>query len=201
MPLYYDCGKQGYSAEWVRRSKRAMMSVIPRFNMRLVLFDYTQGLYEPAAAQYRRLAANGFAGASQLAEWKQRVRKAWPKVSLTLLTDAQQDLPQEERLRMRVAAGLNGLWPADVRIEFVAKRLLPQADLGVPALSSYRDGPRDGVWSAGFTATTASTDDGAVVFDLDTGPKGCGQFSTEVRIYPWHELLSHPYELGLMKWL
>ena len=32
-------------------------------------------------------------------------------------------------------------------------------------------------------------------------PKECGQFATEVRIYPWHELLSHPYELGLMKWL
>ena len=201
VPLYYDSGKDGYSTEWVRRSKRAMMTVIPRFNMRRVLFDYTQGLYEPAAAQYRRLAANGFAAASQLADWKQRVRQAWPKVGLTLLTDAQQDLPQEERLQMQVAAGLNGLLPTDVRIEFVAKRLLPQADLSMPPLSSYRVEPRDGVWSAGFTATSARTDDGAVVFDLDTGPKGCGQFSTEVRIYPWHEPLSHPYELGLMKWL
>ena len=51
-----------------------MMSVIPRFNMRRVLFDYTQGLYLPAARQYRRLAANGFTGARTLAEWKQRVR-------------------------------------------------------------------------------------------------------------------------------
>jgi starch phosphorylase len=39
------------------------------------------------------------------------------------------------------------------------------------------------------------------VFALDVALQECGQFATEVRIYPWHELLSHPYELGLMKWL
>jgi starch phosphorylase len=38
-----------------------------------------------------------------------------------------------------------------------------------------------------------------VVFALDIEPPECGQFRTEVRVYPWHELLSHPYELGLMK--
>jgi starch phosphorylase len=43
--------------------------------------------------------------------------------------------------------------------------------------------------------------DGAAVFELNAAPKECGQFATEVRIYPWHALLSHPYELGLMKWL
>ena len=106
-----------------------MMSVIPRFNMRRVLFDYTQGLYRPAAAQYRRLAADAFTGARTLAEWKQRVRQAWPRVSLKLLADAARDLPRGERLRLRVAAGLNGLSPADVRVEFVARRLLPEADL------------------------------------------------------------------------
>ena len=40
-----------------------------------------------------------------------------------------------------------------------------------------------------------------MMFALDVAPPECGQFRTEVRIYPWHELLSHPYELGLMKWL
>ncbi len=57
LPLYYARDEAGCPAAWVRRSKRAMMTVIPRFNMRRVLFDYTQGLYQPAAAQYRRLAA------------------------------------------------------------------------------------------------------------------------------------------------
>jgi starch phosphorylase len=180
-----------------------MMSVIPRFNMRRVLHDYTQGLYEPAMRQYRRLAANDFAGASELAQWKQRVREAWSKVSLRLLADAAPDVHRGEKLSLEVAASLNGLQPADVRIEFIARRLLPEADLGVPPLSSYRDRDLagDGLWSVLLNATGDRTEDGSLVFALDTEPKECGQFATEVRIYPWHELLSHPHELGLMKWL
>jgi starch phosphorylase len=178
-----------------------MMSVIPAFNMRRVLFDYTQGLYQPAAAQQRRLAVGGFTGARALAEWKQRIRAAWPQVNLRLLADAARDLPRGERLRVRVAAQLNGLAPSDVRMEFVARRLLPAADLAPPALSSYDHTARDGVWQAILTPTGEHDGEGAAIFALDVEPQECGQFRTEVRICPWHELLSHPYELGLMKWL
>ena len=201
LPLYYTRDESGCPEAWVQRSKRAMMTVIPAFNMRRVLFDYTRGLYQPAAAQHRRLTAEGFAGARTLADWKTRVRQAWPKVSLRLLTDATRDLPRGERLRLRVAAGLNGLTPADVRVEFVARRLLPEAELTPPPLSSYNQPPREGLWQARFSATEEQDTDGAMVFALDVEPKECGQFRTEVRIYPWHELLSHPYELGLMRWL
>ena len=201
VPQYYARDEAGVPQAWVRSSKRAMMSVIPRFNMRRVLFDYTQGLYLPAATQYRQLAENGFTGARTLADWKLRVRQAWPRVSLKLLSDAARDLPRGERLRLRIAAGLNGLQPSDVRIEFVARRLLPEADLAPPPLSSYLQPPRAGLWHAALNATEEYESDGARVFALDIEPPECGQFRTEVRIYPWHELLSQPYELGLMKWL
>jgi starch phosphorylase len=201
LPLYYTRDEAGCPSAWVRRSKRAMMTVIPRFNMRRVLFDYTRGLYQPAARQYRRMSAGGFAGARALADWKQRVRQAWPRVSLKLLSDLARDLPRGERLRLRIAVGLNGLQPADVRTEFVAHRLLPEADLSPPPLSSYALDGRAGVWHAILSATDEHDADGAVTFALDVEPQECGQFRTEVRVYPWHELLSHPYELGLMKWL
>src|SRR6267378_2782559 len=63
LPLYYARDDSGYPGAWVKRSKRAMMTVIPGFNMRRVLFDYTQGLYQPAVAHYRRLANDAFSGA------------------------------------------------------------------------------------------------------------------------------------------
>jgi starch phosphorylase len=200
VPLYYDHRENGFSPEWVRRSKRAMSTVIPRFNMDRVLFDYTQGIYLPAAQQYRKLAADNFAGARQLADWKQRVRQAWPRVSLRLIQDTSPELPKGELLRLKVAASLNGMQPSDVRVEFVARRLLPEADLSTPPLSAYGHPAPDGIWQVAFQATEEQSD-GAAVFSLDIAPKECGQFATEVRIYPWHELLSHAHELGLMKWL
>jgi starch phosphorylase len=201
LPLYYATNEEGYSPEWVRRSKRAMMTVIPQFNMRRVLFDYTKGLYQPAARQYRRLAADQYSGAARLADWKQRVRQLWPRVSMRMLADVSPELPQGERLRIRVAAQLNGLQPSDVRVEFIARRLLPETDLAPPPLSSFNQPPRQGIWSTTLSSTGEIDSDGSTVFALDSVPPECGQFATEVRIYPWHDLLSHPYELGLMKWL
>jgi glycogen phosphorylase len=136
-----------------------------------------------------------------LADWKQRVRLQWPRVGLRMLADVSPGILQGERLRLRVAAQLNGLQPADVRVEFVARRLLPEADLAPPALSSFNQPPRAGIWTTALSSTGEVDSDGSIVFALDALPPECGQFATEVRIYPWHDLLSHPYELGLMKWL
>jgi len=199
VPLYYARDAHGRSAEWVRRSKRAMTSVIPRFNTRRMVYDYSQGLYVPAARQYAKLAEGNFAGAQTLADWKARVRQAWPRVVLRLLTDTPAEMARGARLRLRIAAALAGLEPADVRVEFVARRLLPESTFEIPALSSYTEGARDGVWSTMLAPTAELDTDGAAVFALDAQPVECGQFATQIRIYPWHELLSHPFELGLMK--
>jgi starch phosphorylase len=199
VPLYYSRNAEGYSSEWIRRSKRAMATVIPRFNMRRTVYDYARGIYYPLSRLAMKLADQDFAGARTLADWKQRVRQLWPKVSLRLLADAPGDMPRGERLRLRVAASLNGLNPGDVCVEFVARRRLPESDLEPPALSSYNARPRDGLWMEQLKATGETEGDGAAVFALDALPTECGQFATEVRIYPLHELLTHPFEMGLMK--
>ena len=199
LPLYYSRNSDGFSPEWVRRSKRAMSTVIPRFNNRRMVFDYAQGIYFPLARHASRLAEHDFAGAKALAEWKQRVRQAWPRVSMRLLADAPEDMPRGERLRLRVAAGLGGLHPADVRIEFVARRQLPESNFEPPPLSSYNAHANSGLWTETLHPTGEHENDHEVVFALDAQPSQCGQFATEVRIYPWHELLTHPFEVGLLK--
>jgi starch phosphorylase len=102
-------------------------------------------------------------------------------------------------LRVRVAVALNGLSVSDVRLEFVARRRLPAADPELPALSSYQTPAREGLWIERLGPTGEIESDGCTVFALDEQPKECGQFDTEVRIYPYHELLTHPFEMGLMK--
>src|SRR6185295_5919976 len=199
LPLYYSRNADGFSPEWVRRSKRAMATVIPRFNMRRTVFDYARGIYYPLSRHGARLAEHDFMGARTLADWKQRVRAQWPKVGLRVLNDAPGDMPRGSRLHLRVAASLNGLQAADVRIEFVARRQLPESDFEQPPLSSYDPPPRDGLWLESLKPTGEVESDGAAVFALDSEPTECGQFATEVRIYPHHDLLRHPFELGLMK--
>lgn len=110
------------------------------------------------------------------------------------------ELLRGEQLRLRVAVSLNGLQPEDLRVEFIGRRLLPEADREPPPLSSYRRCEPAGEWHALFGPSGEHEADGSVVFTLDAQTPECGQFTTELRMYPSHELLSHPYELGLMRW-
>jgi hypothetical protein len=37
------------------------------------------------------------------------------------------------------------------------------------------------------------------VYELTSIAPGAGQYHADVRVYPWHPLLTHPLEMGLMK--
>ena len=199
LPLYYERAGADFSAEWVRRSRRAMMTVIPRFNMQRVVRDYAEGSYQPAARQHFALESEGFAGARLLARWKERVHSAWPGVTIRMLSAPPRELARDESLSLRVGVSLNGLEARDVAVEFVARRELPARRSSPPALASFRETNLDGVWRARFSATGETEADGARVFKLDAQAADPGQFRTEIRVYPFHQLLAHPLELGLLK--
>jgi glycogen phosphorylase len=198
VPLYYARNEHGYSPEWVRRCKCAMMSVIPLFNMGRVVQDYARGLYYPAASHHQRLTRNGLDAASALAAWKRRVRELWGGVHLRRLSEPPRELPRAGLLQLRIAAALNGLTPQDVRVEFVAQRVLPQSRSELPALSSFR-GHSDDSWRAALRTSGELDSDGATVYELQASPPSSGQYAFEIRVYPAHEMLAHPLELGLLK--
>jgi starch phosphorylase len=198
VPLYYARNGHGYSADWVRRCKRAMMSVIPLFNMGRVVQDYARGLYYPAASHHQRLTQHGLEATAAFAAWKQRVRELWTGVHLRRLSEPPRELPRAGILNLRIAAALNGLAPQDVRVEFLAQRLLPQSRSELPALSSFR-GQSGDAWRATLRASGEIDSDGSTVYELQAAPPTSGQYAFEIRIYPAHEQLAHPLELGLLK--
>jgi len=208
VPLYYERDADGVPLRWVARAKRSMATLIPAFNTRRMLGNYVSGMYRPAAAQGRRLAADGCRAATRLAAWRARVTQAWPGVQLRLASDRPERIAFGDRLRMRVAAQLNGLEPGDARVELLLTRELPDGPHEQPLLSSFAQADervrvRDGsaVAIEAFAATGERAQDGAHLFAIECEAPWCGRISAEVRAVPHHELLSHPYELGLMRWL
>ncbi len=125
IPLYYARNEQGISPGWVEKSKRAMATVVPRFNMRRVLENYLHGLYRPAARRAREILGTDASGARELARWKQRIAQAWPKVELRPVAEAPRRLQFGQRVTVDIGAVLNGLDPEDVRVELVVQRELP----------------------------------------------------------------------------
>ncbi len=201
MPLYYARNRGSLSPGWVRRCKRAMATVVPRFNMRRAVRDYTAGMYRPAARQAERLLADRGAGAVRLAGWKQRVRDAWPQVRILSMIEAPRAAGVDAPLQLRVTVDLQGLAASDLRVEFLGRRHLPEIQHEPVALCSFGQGLAPGQWRAEFVPEPMVGADGATTYVLSAVPPGAGQYQAEVRLYPWHELLTHPLEMGLVKTL
>ena len=208
VPLYYERDAAGLPLRWIARAKRSMATLIPAFNTRRMLGNYIEGLYRPAAQHGRRLAAGGGAGALELARWRARVSAAWSGVTLRAASSRPERIGFGERARMRVAVALNGLEPSDLRVELLLTRELPDGPHESPPLCSFAAGEtrirvREGRESAIelFAPTPERDTDGAQLFAIECTPPWCGRLGAEVRAVPYHALLSHPYELGLMRWL
>jgi starch phosphorylase len=115
------------------------------------------------------------------------VRDAWDRVLLKRIDDAPRRMPYGESLELDVAVDLGGLDPADVAVEVL---------FGRPG-SWYGERVRN------LRMEHAGADDGSSVhrYRLHLTPDLCGKLEYRIRAFPHHGLLTHPFEMGLMKWL
>ncbi|MBW4933200.1 alpha-glucan family phosphorylase [Marinobacter sp. F4206] len=187
IPLYYNRASQGYSKGWVKRSKASMKTITPRFNSQRMVMDYVERYYSRASVQGNKMLANDAAIARDVGAWKQRVRDAWPGVSLNVQGCVQSRCAFDETIELRVEAHLNGLTAGDVRVECLVD---PQC-IGSHHLSGQNL----------ILLEEESDQDGKTVFSAQLAPPYPGLQTLRLRMYPYHDALTHPLEMGAMLWV
>jgi starch phosphorylase len=192
IPTYYARNENGEQEAWIRMTKASMKSIMPRFNTVRMAMDYLRDSYAPAAQEGRRLGANDAAGARELAAWRQKVSRAWPKVFGRLTTPITTTIHAGETLSFEVALHLNELQPDDIVVECVVGRDTASGDfqIGYTVLLYFVGLAPDG--EARYRCD---------LFDFGASCTTGGLQQFKVRFYPCHHLLCHPLECGLMRWL
>ena len=188
IPTYYRTGPMGYSPQWVAMAKQSIMTIAPRFNVIRMVAEYAKKFYAPAALHGRRFANREFAVARAVAEWKARVRGAWPGVRLHRLDMPERRLDFGKSLQIQVAVQLNGLNPEDVTVEALIGRPGPQGTF----IRRARHYP---------LSTRGVTGNGEMLYTIDLTPEICGKLEYRIRVFPSHPELIHRFETGLMVWL
>jgi starch phosphorylase len=186
IPLYYDRTEGGYSPGWIRMAKRSMASLLPRYDASRMLGEYVSKFYIPASRQGHRYTQNGYEAAKAVSSWKSRIRAAWQGVSARRLDASKTRIQFGESIPVEVAVKLNGLAPSDVCVELLLAR-----------------GPREG---APVQHSHELTDAGAIAdgehrFKVELKPGLAGRLDYRIRVFPRHELLTHPFEMGLCSWV
>ena len=192
IPLYFTRNRDGEPEEWIKKSKASLQTALLDYNGIRMATDYLRDYYGPAAVQGKRLAKDNAAGAIELADWCNKLSRAWPKVSIRLDKQPCQTIKAGEAMPIAVRVALHGLSPQDVRVECVIGEN-DELNEFVPS-SCVLLQPEE----AGDEAETRYQADLSAA-DTDTEFEGLRHY--RIRAYPYHELLSHRFECGLMLWL
>ncbi|HYN28889.1 MAG TPA: alpha-glucan family phosphorylase [Dermatophilaceae bacterium] len=186
-PRFYDLDADGLPQNWLSMVVHTVTTLGPKVRASRMVRDYTERLYVPAARSGWTMSRDGFAGAKELAAYKQRVRTAWSGVHVDHVeSSGVGDSPQiGETLHVTAYVSLNGLDPADVDVQVAHGRTNHHGD----QLYDVKAVPLNHVeaYEAGRHRFSG---------DLRLGRSGA--FGYTVRVLPHHDRLTSPGEMGLV---
>lgn len=189
-PAWQQRAKGQYPQQWISLSRQSTASVIGKFSARRMLYDYIESAYLPAAEQGARLAQSGVAEC--LAAWKQRVLDCWPGVSARRLDPAVTEIQLRQLVSMKVQVNLNGLQASDILVECLVGNIEQQQFCAHSCIKLLYQTD---------LANQGDQNSGDATYAVDWTPAESGLKVYRLRLYPYHNLLSHPFELGCMLWL
>ncbi|MGC5002435.1 alpha-glucan family phosphorylase [Streptomyces sp. DT203] len=186
-PRFYDRGAEGLPERWVEMVRRTVGSLGPKVLAGRMVREYVERLYAPAALAHRSLDA---ATARELADWKARVRAAWPRVAVDHVeavapSTAGSSAELGSTLALRVRIALGALEPDDVEVQAVAGRV-DSAD----AISDAQVFP--------LKPTGGQDLEGRWLYEGPLALDRTGAYGYTVRVLPAHPLLATSAELGLV---
>ncbi len=187
IPLYYKRDGHGFSFDWIEKSKATMESLIPAFNAQRMVMDYIRDFYEPAIRHGKQLHANQYELATALANWKHKVKVAWPQVSAERIDNPPESLHLDEGIDIMVAVNLGGLAPEDITIDCL---------IGV--LDSNQEFERKTCVPLEYKRIDEF---GRAVYALGLVLPQSGNQCYKLRVYPYHSDLGQRFEVGAMLWL
>jgi starch phosphorylase len=187
VPLYHDRpSPTSPSPGWTARVRESLRTLGPFVSAHRMVRDYVEELYLPAAARAERLAADGFRGARELAEYRGRMAAAWHRVHVDEIEVDESEADLGEAREVRATVALGDLSGADVEVQLVTGRVGQSGELeDSRTVTMHDDGPVDDAHRRYVGAT-----------QLDRA----GRMGVTVRVVPHHPLVGDPVELGLVAW-
>ncbi|WP_432557872.1 alpha-glucan family phosphorylase [Granulicoccus sp. GXG6511] len=182
VPRYYDRDSSGVPQRWVQMIRDTIAGLGPKVLASRMVRDYVTKLYAPAAAADRLITADR---ATELAQWKRRVRAAWPQVRVehVELESAGGTVEVNDLFPVSALVRLGELHPEDVEVQLVAGPVDDHDEL-----HDVRRYPMES-WT--------EAEDGYRRYSITKQARHTGPIGLTVRVVPRHELLVSDAELGV----
>jgi glycogen phosphorylase len=190
-PRFYDRSANGVPTRWVSMVRHTLAALRPQVQACRMVQEYVERLYAPAARSATEVSADSFAGARVLAEYRSRLRAAWPRVRVAQVDIS--GLPDTpvlgSEMTIRAAVALAGLQPCDVDVQAIVGRVDDRDELRDSCVVTMQSlGTREPSEGEGEEAR----------FEATLPLPHAGLLGYTVRVLPRHPLMATPAEFGLL---
>jgi glycogen phosphorylase/synthase len=189
-PLFYFREIDDVPNGWVRYIKNSISKVASNFTMNRMLDDYNNRFYKKLYEREKKVAANDFEVAIEIATWKKKISRAWESIevlSVKYPDVSQEDIILAKKYGSEVVLDLNEINPSDVGVELV----IASFDKDESKLKI--------IFSQEFELV--KTENKIAHYKIEVVPTKPGIFDLGVRIFPKNPLLPHRQDLNYIKWI
>ena len=188
-PMFYDKSAGGISREWIQTIRNTVAQVACNFTTNRMLSDYCEKYYEPLYERFTKLAADDFAQARSIAQWKKKMRREWgliDVVSFTKPDNVREALALGKRYEAELRITMGDFKPEDIGAEVVIADQDRKGEYHVAALCPFK-----------FVECT----DGVALYRAEVVPEMAGSFHVAARMFAQNPAMPHRQDFELVKWL
>jgi starch phosphorylase len=188
IPLYYAKPDGKLPLAWLQLMRESIRSVTPVFNTHRMLKEYAERLYIPATKSHEDFSRDNCQAATQLSQWKAKIRKDWPQVRIhdvQVDNKDRQNIPVGESLQVSARIHLGAVDPKHVRVEAYHGES-ENGGIKNPAVTTLNETNQNG--------------DGSYIYHGSVPASESGAYGFSIRVVPTHPHLMQTHELRLITW-
>ncbi len=189
VPTYYKKDGSGVSKEWVQHIKNTFAQIAPNFTMKRMLDDYYRKFYHGLFDRAHLIRENNYSYATKITLWKKDILSQWNKIrviSETLpQTDQENTLDTNDTFRAKIELDINGLSLNEIGVEILFAR---KYDTAVTSIVHKQE-------------LEASVDGDITTYECNIPIYRAGVHDYVFRVFPKSDLIVHPNEFPLVKWI
>lgn len=189
VPAFYTRNSKDVPEKWVGFIKKTIAQVSPNFTTSRMIRDYQERYYVPQAERGRKLIADNFKLAKELAQWKNTIATVWDKIEVKEIDIADgitNAINIGEKYPARVVLDLKGLSPSEIGIEIV---ITENGESDDPELLECKQ------------FFVEEVEESFATYKLNLQLTRPGAYSYAIRMFPKNENLPHRQDFLYLKWL
>ncbi|WP_028319818.1 alpha-glucan family phosphorylase [Desulfatiglans anilini] len=186
IPIFYHRGDDGIPRAWVEKMRSGLRRLVPVFNAHRMVQDYLNRFYVPCSKRHTELIESDFAGAKDLAVWRQKLMTGWHEVAVEEVLSADgREMKVGDFIEVSARIRLGSLSPEDVTVEAYYGKLDHNGEF-----AERQTIPLD----------VAETQEDRYVYSGRIAADGTGRFGYTVRVTPSMNRLENRFVFGLVSW-